>query len=68
MGSLSQPVAFLESSPQIAEITTSSVTVVRHKGGTSISERYETGDTGKKGRSCTVLLGIDKKCAFRSSA
>ena len=47
IGSLSQPVSFLESSLQIIEITISSVTAMRSKHGTSISEIYESGDTGE---------------------
>ena len=68
IGSLSQPVAFLESSLQIIEITTSLVTAVRSKHGTSVSETYESGDTGEMGRYCTVLPVMDKKCILRSSA
>ena len=60
IGNLSQPVAFLGSSLQIIEVTTSPVTAVIFRGGTLTSETYDSGYTDEIGRLCTVLLGIDK--------
>lgn len=45
IGRLSQPVTFLGSSLQIIELTTSSVTAVRFRGGTLTSKTYDSGDT-----------------------
>ena len=39
---------------------------VKFKGGTLISETYESKDTDEIGRLYTPLLGTDKKCILRS--